>query len=156
MYQRIMVPLDGSELAECVLPHVEAIAKGCQVKEVAFVRVAESIDDPKDAYSFVIPEEDKKRIEEGIIASAEKYLKEVTERDIFKGVNTSSKLIKGGAVADILADYAKKINADLIIIATHGQSGISRWIFGSVADRVLHSSAVPVFMVRAPGCKPVP
>ncbi len=59
-----------------------------------------------------------------------------------------------GGVAEGIADYATKNDADLIIMATHGRSGISRWVLGSVADRVLRSSCVPVLMVRAPGCEP--
>jgi nucleotide-binding universal stress UspA family protein len=53
-----------------------------------------------------------------------------------------------------IADYAEKHGLDLIMIATHGRSGISRWVYGSVADRVLCSACVPVLMVRAPGCTP--
>ena len=59
-----------------------------------------------------------------------------------------------GRAADNLADFAAKNEVDLIIIATHGRSGISRWIWGSVADRILHSSSVPVLIVRPPGCEP--
>jgi nucleotide-binding universal stress UspA family protein len=59
-----------------------------------------------------------------------------------------------GKVAESIADYATKNGVDLIIIATHGRSGVSRWVWGSVADRVLRSACVPVLMVRAPGCVP--
>ena len=65
-------------------------------------------------------------------------------------------------VTDILAGlpfmeiirYARDKSIDLIVIATHGRSGVSRWVWGSVADRILRSSCVPVLMVRAPGCVP--
>jgi nucleotide-binding universal stress UspA family protein len=57
-------------------------------------------------------------------------------------------------VADNLADYATKKEADLIVIATHGCSGVSRWVYGSIANRIFHSACVPVLMVRAPGCIP--
>ena len=51
-----------------------------------------------------------------------------------------------------LADYATKNQVDLIVIATHGRSGVSKWVWGSVADRTLRSACIPVLMVRAPGC----
>jgi nucleotide-binding universal stress UspA family protein len=59
-----------------------------------------------------------------------------------------------GKVAETLADWVEKNNVDLIIIASHGRSGISRWMMGSVADRILHSVCAPVLMIRAPGCIP--
>ena len=59
-----------------------------------------------------------------------------------------------GKPAEVLADYAAKNKVDLIIIATHGRSGVSRWVWGSVADRILRSTCAAVFMVRAPGCVP--
>ena len=55
-------------------------------------------------------------------------------------------------MADTLAQWAEKNEVDLIVIASHGRSGISRWVMGSVADRVLRSACVPVLMIRAPGC----
>jgi nucleotide-binding universal stress UspA family protein len=59
-----------------------------------------------------------------------------------------------GKVADTLAQWAEKNGVGLIIIASHGRSGVSRWIMGSVADRIMRSACVPVLMVRAPGCFP--
>ncbi len=152
MYQRVMVPLDGSELAECVIPHVEAIAKGCQVKEVLFVRAVQKIDQPRDAYSFVIPEGDRKRFEKEAQTSAENYMKQLVERPVFKGVNKRWEVIVG-PIADSLVDYAKNHEVDLIIIASHGRSGISRWVLGSIAERLLRSSSAPVLIVRAAGCE---
>ena len=56
-----------------------------------------------------------------------------------------------GNVADSLIDYAEDNDIDLILIATHGRSGVSRWVRGSIADRILRASRIPVLMVRAPG-----
>jgi len=55
---------------------------------------------------------------------------------------------------NLLEYYANKNGFELIIIATHGRSGLTRWVLGSVADRVLRSACVPVLMIRAPGCEP--
>ncbi len=59
-----------------------------------------------------------------------------------------------GRAAETLAEYASRNGIDLIVMATHGRSGVSRWVWGGVADRILRSACVPVLMVRAPGCVP--
>lgn len=152
MYQKIMVPLDGSELAECVLPHVEAIAKGCGVRDIIFVRVAEPVRLPATDEGYGFSAEEVKRIESRSRAVVENYLNQLMNRVKYDGINVQSEVLIGGRAADVIADYANKGKVDLIIIATHGRSGVSRWVWGSVADRVLRSACVPVLMVRAPGC----
>ena len=151
MYTKILVPLDGSELAECVLPQVEAITTGCQVSTVVFVRVAEPIDLPEGETRMALPEEQWKQIEADRKLDAQNYLANLVERLDFKGAQLETQVLSGKA-ADTLADYADGNDFDLIVIATHGRSGVSRWVWGSVADRILHSACVPVLMVRAPGC----
>ena len=56
--------------------------------------------------------------------------------------------------AEAISSYAEHNDADIIVMSSHGRSGVSRWAHGSVADKVLRSSCVPVLMVRAPGCVP--
>jgi len=153
MYQKILVPLDGSELAECVLPHVEAIAKGCNVRNVIFIRVAEPID-IRGGVGVFFSEEDRKRIDAEHKTAAKDYLKQLMSRVSYKGIDVQSEVITGEAAAESIVDYTAKTELDLIVIATHGRSGVSRWVWGSVADRILHSSCVPILMVRAPGCVP--
>ena len=153
MYRKILVPLDGSKLAECVLPHVEALAKGSQVQEVFFVRVHEPFRMPSGGADMVLSEEEIARIDSEHKAASEKYLRELVGRLRLDGVQPRWELLTG-PVAESLAEYATKNKMDLIIIATHGRSGVSRWVWGSVADRILRSSCVPVLMVRAPGCVP--
>ena len=153
MYQKILVPLDGSELAECVLPHVESIAKGCGVQNIVFLRVVEPFQAPSGEARSIFTEEEIKRIDSENKATAESYLNQLINRTKYEGVNIQTEMISGRA-ADSIAEYATKNEVDLIIIATHGRSGISRWVWGSVADRLLRSSCVPVLMVRAPGCVP--
>jgi len=161
MYQKIMVPMDGSELAECVLPHVNEIAKGCQVKEVVFVGVVEPLKFPStDVETLLLDDADKQiaserraNIEFQRKNSVVEYLKQLVNRASYGEVNVHSEIIVG-QVAESLSDYATKNGVDLIIIPTHGRSGVSRWVRGSVADRILHSACAPVLMVRAPGCVP--
>jgi nucleotide-binding universal stress UspA family protein len=80
-------------------------------------------------------------------------LKKMVEGTRLEGALLSYQVLEG-KVADTLAHWAEKNGVNLIVIASHGRSGISRWVMGSVADRVLRSACVPVLMVRAPGCVP--
>jgi nucleotide-binding universal stress UspA family protein len=153
MYKKILVPLDGSELAECVLPHVESIARGCGAQGVVFIRVVEPFHLPSGYLGPGFEPDDIQRIDADNKASAEKYLAELSGRTKYDGVTVQSVVMMGRA-ADSIAEYAAKNAVDLIAIATHGRSGISRWALGSVADRVLRSACVPVLMIRAPGCVP--
>ena len=158
MYNKIMVPLDGSELAECVLPHVDGFVTGCQVETIVFVRVIEptptrysgisgTTTSPQDFESF---QKNAKRIEEERKSSAVRYLEEVVSRVKQDGVKYKADVLVG-KVADRLVDYVDANEIDLVLIATHGRSGISRWVRGSIADKVLRSSRAPVLMVRAGG-----
>jgi nucleotide-binding universal stress UspA family protein len=151
MYQKIMVPLDGSELAECVLPHTEIIAKLCNAS-VELVSVIEPIELPTRG-GIALSGDDLKQIESHSKHDAENYLRGIVDRLKRTGIKAHSKLLTGKA-ADSLVNYIHKSNFDLLIIATHGRSGISRWIWGSVADKILHSSAIPMLLVRPPGCIP--
>ena len=151
MYKRILVPLDGSELAECVFPHMEAIAGGCSVPEVVFLRVVEPFTMPTGGEA-VISAEMASQLEEQANDEAKTYLERVKGRlKIGSAIKTA---MLHGRAAETIADYAAKNEIDLIIIATHGRSGVSRWLLGSVADRVVRSTCVPVLMVLAPGCVP--
>jgi nucleotide-binding universal stress UspA family protein len=156
MYKKIMVPLDGSELAECVLPHVEGFIANCQVSTIVFVRAVKP--EPmvsRGAYSsgevnITVIEENNKKIEEEKKISAGKYLESVVNRINHDGVEFQTEVLLG-TVAESLIDYTESNNVDMILIATHGRSGVSRWVRGSIADRILRGSSIPVLMVRAPG-----
>ena len=76
-----------------------------------------------------------------------------SRRLIKKGVNAKTEVLLGKP-AEAITSYAEKNGIDLIIMSSHGRSGISRWASGSVAERVFRSACVPVLMVRAPGCSP--
>jgi nucleotide-binding universal stress UspA family protein len=154
MYKKIMVPLDGSKLAECVLPHLETILKGCDSPEVIVVQAVEPLSVPygREVSQFTSLEQ-VKAFETHQKVEAEKYLKDIAARLKKTGVNARAEVIYGKA-GEVLSDYANKNDVDLVVIATHGRSGISRWVWGSVADRLVRSVCVPVLMVRAPGCVP--
>ena len=148
MYNKILVPLDGSELAECVLPHVEAIAKGCQTANVIFIRVVEPVVLPV-AEGEYFSSNVWTQIESQEKAIAVSYLNDIVNRVKYDGINVEAKVILG-RVADSIVDYVIKNSIDLIIIATHGRSGVSRWLRGSVANRILHAIRAPILMIPPP------
>jgi len=152
MYNKILVPLDGSKLAECVLPHVQTLVQGCHVREVVFMRVIEPIRSVVAAEGMMSPQ-DVESITASMVSDAEIYLKALVQSSKYDGTKVEWQ-VKGGGVAETLVDYATEQGIDLVVIATHGRSGVSRWVWGSIADRILRASCVPVLMVRAPGCVP--
>jgi nucleotide-binding universal stress UspA family protein len=151
MYQRIMAPLDGSDLAECTLGHLESIAKAFQPREIILVRVVVPI-----AWSPVTTEFGPTPSEIGAMEDREKrvsaaYLAGFKQRLIPLSIPVKVEVLYGKA-AETLVGYAKDNGIDLIVMSSHGRSGISRWVMGSVADRVVRASAVPVLLVKAEGC----
>lgn len=153
MYEKIMVPLDGSKLAECVLPHTESIAGGCQVKQVVFIRVVEPFYIPEHVYVPVVTPVDPEEVNAQNRTKAQEYLDHIACSCKLSGASARAVVLLG-KTANKLIDYAAKNKIDLIIIATHGRSGVSRWVWGSIAEKILRSTCIPVFMVRAPGCIP--
>ena len=90
MYQKILVPLDGSELAECVLPHVEVLARGCQAKSVVFIRVVEPFHQPTGDY--VMDPDQVKKIESEHKRAAEAYLKKISAKVSLAGASIKTEV----------------------------------------------------------------
>ena len=148
MYKKIMVPLDGSKLAECVLPHVELMVKACNAPEVILVQAFEPITIPVGREASKIKSLDQlMEFEVHGKTEAEKYLKGIASQLAKSGINTKTEIIVGKA-SEALSDFAAKHAVDLVIIATHGRSGITRWVMGSIADRLIHSIKVPILLIR--------
>ncbi len=149
MYKNIMVPMDGSKLAEAVLPHVAAIAQACSPTTVTFIRVNEPL--PIVMQESPLSDDNVKDMEKKNKSFAEQYLDDLAQRVKYNGVKVKT-IVLDGNPANAIANYADKNNADLIVIATHGRSGPSRWVWGGTADHILRSTCTPVLMVRVPGC----
>lgn len=145
MYRKIMVPLDGSPFGECALAHVIDIGTGCQVPIITLFTVLESQNFPD-----VVNDESTKGLKAE--EKAKKYLDETAAKLQKEGLNTEIVIDKGSAAEKIL-DYVEKNDVDLIIISTHGSSGISRWLTGSTADKVIRHAAIPVLAVSPEGCR---
>jgi nucleotide-binding universal stress UspA family protein len=98
-------------------------------------------------------DEEKKNFDVSHQKVARDYLDDIASR-LASGGASVEKVVLAGRASEELSDYAKKNNIDLVVISTHGRSGVSRWVMGSVADRLLRSTSAPVLMIRAPGCAP--
>ena len=156
MYNKIMVPLDGSDLAESVMPHLEFLTSACKASHVFLVQVINPVSLPASVPAqgnFGFTEKERQKLEANRKKAAEEYLKRIAGGVNIHSANFSHEVLEGKP-ADMLADYATQSGVDLIIIASHGRSGVSRWVLGSVAGRVVRNSCIPVMMVRAPGCEP--
>jgi len=142
VYQRVLVPLDGSRVAEAILPFIEQIA-GPLDMEVLLVRVVpltsmDVVAMAKEAQAGapILRELDAQAYLEPLVASLKA-----------KGVRAGARVRIGDPATEIVA-AAKEINADLIAMTTHGRSGLGRLLFGSVAEAVLRGSPIPVFLLR--------
>lgn len=150
MYKKMLVPLDGSELSECVLDHVRAIAKGCQVPEVVLLGVAESI--THQVYYMIGTEKQLRDMQKETEKYVESYLSKAVD-DLRKDDIAVQTVVVSGRPAEEILDYANKNQVDLIIMSTHGRSGVSRWVLGSVTDRVVRNSKAPVLTITPRECR---
>ncbi len=137
MLKTILVPLDGSELAERALPYAETLA-GATGAELFLVRAAQA---------RTLPGADPTDAEVDVVEDAEGYLAGVTSR-LAPRVRVESAVFYGDPTTAIVEEIGLR-SADLVVMATHGRSGLGRWVYGSVAEGVLHDSPAPVLLVRA-------
>lgn len=146
MYKKVLVPLDGSELAECSLSHVRDMAKTGCIGEVILLSAVE----PRSPF---IPENvDVFALKRGLMEEAQKYLARIQSQFVKEGVKARTEVLEGEA-AHAIVEFSKANAADLIVIATHGYTGMKKLMFGSVALRILHDSHVPVLLVRPESCR---
>jgi nucleotide-binding universal stress UspA family protein len=141
MYQRVLIPLDGSALAEQALPHAIAQARHFQA-ELILLRVVEPF-----AHARGVSLADLERIKQQTHTWAHEYL-ESLEADLQQQDVLVQKVTIDGRPHTGIAEFAETNEVDLIVMSTRGQSGLSRWLMGSVADRVVRGATVPVLLVR--------
>jgi nucleotide-binding universal stress UspA family protein len=150
----ILVPLDGSEMAESALPHAEALAKQHALEPVTvnFIKVC----DTPIAPSYYSPELSGVPLNWGEIMeqemtsckqSATDYLAKIAKQFEDKDIKTQSAVLVGKA-ADEIIEYATKNPFSIIVMATHGRSGLSRLVFGSVTESVLQSVSNPILLTK--------
>ena len=144
MYERILVPLDGSELAQIALPYAEKLA-GVLGSQLILIYVSESVDDQyHHMHQFYL-----QQMVEAAKQNAERYLDKQEGRTI-----KVDSVILIGAPAEEIVKYAGQEDIGLIVMSTHGRSGIKRWAMGSVVDKVLRATKQPLALVRAKGARP--
>jgi nucleotide-binding universal stress UspA family protein len=152
MFERILVPLDGSKVGEAALPFigqlVDKLAVGSKVEiyligVITLLRHWVVVGEASAPVSY--SEDELKLIKERVASNLAKVGATIVKRNV-----TIKTIVSSGNAADEILKVADDINADLIAMSTHGRSGLRRLAFGSVTDKVLHGAKVPVLMVRAP------
>ncbi len=146
LIKRILVPLDGSKVGEAAIPYIERLAQALGAEVVLFqagepIIVSGGFDDGA-FYAKPTPQDLDRRKAFGLA-----YLAGVGKPFTERGLKTSSVLVMGPA-ADQIMTYSEENAIDLIAMSTHGRSGMGRWVFGSVTDKVLHAGDIPVLVVR--------
>ena len=141
MFDHILVPLDGSALAECVLPHAVALARAFESR-LTLLQVLEhpsssSQTRPVDAVDWHFGK-----------AEARRYLDEITTRLRETGLRTENTLLEGQA-AERIIEFARDQDANLIVLSSHGRSGLSGWNVSSVVQKIILRACIPIMIVRA-------
>ncbi len=152
MFERILVPLDGSKVGEAALPVIkqliDKLAPGTKVEitligVITLLRHWVVVGEASAPVSYT--EEELKIIKDRVASNLAAVAATIQHPDV-----TVKTIVSTGNAADEILKAADDINADLIAMSTHGRSGWRRLAFGSVTDKVLHAAKVPVLMVRAP------
>jgi nucleotide-binding universal stress UspA family protein len=150
MYKKVLVPLDGSELSEHALGHLDGIATEPGITSIVLMRVAETPGSLTAGgyFSHEIPAEAKEQAK----VDAHNYLTKIA-KDLGKKSLDIKTVVTDGIPADDILNYAAENGVDLIVMSTHGRSGLSRWFSGSVAEKVIRHSTVPVLICPPHGCR---
>lgn len=150
---RVLVTLDGSPVSESILPYVEGIAAGAHC-EVVLLRIAEPfrlvrVGTYATGFRARQYERDQRELIDHAKSTAQLYLADIEKALAAKGIETKVACVLGKPVDSILQS-ADDLEADMIALATHGFSGVSRWAFGSVASRIVEGARQSVLVVRPP------
>lgn len=151
MLEHVLVPLDGSALAETALEMAKKVIgpKG----KITLLTVVEAPEYPEYIYlptPMVTPRRDDYAVVvENLLAQSKDYLREVATRLQAEGVNVVIEALMGDP-AEVILEVASGFRVDAVIICTHGRSGFSRWLYGSVTQKVLSASMCPVLVVPNP------
>ncbi|HET6455043.1 MAG TPA: universal stress protein [Armatimonadota bacterium] len=147
MYREILVTLDLSELAELALPHARELARafGSSIILLSVVQAMTVQPEPGTVGPVISIcldiEEESERVKS--------YLGDIADQMRKEDLQVQVEVREGDPASEI-CDYAESHPIDIIVMTTHSRSGIQRWVYGSVADKVLRHASVPVLLVRAP------
>ncbi len=152
MFERVLVPLDGSNVGEAALPVINRLVEKCPpgmkvditlLGVITILRHWVVVGEASAPVSY--SEEELKLIKQRVL----NYLTRTSE-SINKPRVTIKTMVTTGNASEEILKVAREINADLIAMSTHGRSGLRRLAFGSITDKILRGACVPVLMVRAP------
>ena len=138
---RIMIPLDGSDMAELAIAEARQVAQSGPVT-LLFVRAA---------HARIIPGADVIGAQIIAVREAEEYLAALKAQLEKDGVREIETHVWYGPAAPAIVDAARAHKVDLIVMTTHGRSGLGRLVFGSVAESVLRGTTVPILLIRSSG-----
>lgn len=142
MATQVLIPLDGSGLAEQALSCAMMLARGLEAELVLFRAVML----PSEATDFLV-DADVEAAHAPLVTQANEYLSQVAKQLRESGATVGT-VVRCGPPAEAILDYVMQADIQHIVMATHGYSGISRWMHGSVAERVLQAASVPVLLIR--------
>lgn len=138
-YRNILVPLDGSQVGEAILPEVEAMAKAFNAT-VSILRAY---------YAHVFPGADPTDAQVAATREADEYVHKIKEQLKARGVAVEGHSRYESDAAKAILDHCEQHEVDLIMMSTHGRGAIGHWLLGSVAEKVIHHAKTPVFLIRA-------
>jgi nucleotide-binding universal stress UspA family protein len=175
MYRKVVVPLDGSKLAEVALPHLEEIAGGCNIPEILLVSVTEKVKGrmlQSQAFEMpsvkpdIVPRVQIGSVQSGLVISmnysgvqevpvtlgkmaktAFNYLWKIAEKLEKKGYKISINVLIGNPAEEIVR-FVEEQGADLIVMASRGKSGFNRWEMGNIAEKVIRATNASVMLVK--------
>ena len=148
-YQKIMVTLDGSAFAAQALSHACSLAKKYDASLILF-QVVPDVDQPRIesvALDLIGVHEASERARTQVLAEVTSSLQEQASELREQGIRAIPAVAVGNP-AETIIDCASEEGVDLIVMSTHGRSGVNRWVYGSVADKVLRGASCPVLLVR--------
>jgi nucleotide-binding universal stress UspA family protein len=143
--ERILVPLDGSDIGEAALSYVEALA----MKTGASIDLLQVVSLPSNLEASLLGGPDWRKFVKAMHDTGENYLKDMSKKLLDKKIKSTYEVTSGDP-ADKIVEYAEEKKTTLIAMSTHGRTGLTRWVLGSVADKVLHDARIPVLLVRSP------
>ena len=142
-YKKILVPLDGSVTSEGILPEIEKLASAFKAS-ICLLYVVPNLIFPGTMETVVQYE----TIAEAFTKEGEEYLRKIEKRLKDKGFTVEGLLQQGNEAQRIL-EQAGRADIDLIAMSTHGRSGVSHWLLGSVTEKIVRHATKPVLLVRS-------
>ncbi|MEM7801909.1 MAG: universal stress protein [Chloroflexota bacterium] len=148
MFKKILVPLDGSTLAEEAIPTAAIMANKFD-GDIYLVSIILNIPQAARYSESLSQSEEIKSIRDGFLEKATRYLSDQMEASVLTNDRIHLIMKDSRSAAEGILEAAEEVGADSIIMSTHGRSGINRWVFGSVAEKVLRGAKIPILLIRS-------